>query len=100
MQEAGQLIRAAREKEHLSVEQFAAENKTDPETIRKIEDGSIEEIGIRQLSWMLLPLGLRITITQEPPPPTWEELQARNKKQRMKALKTADEIIAKKLSVL
>jgi hypothetical protein len=61
---------------------------------------SISEIGIRELSWILMRIGLQIKVLPEDPSPTWEKLQERNRQQRKKGLREADNIIAQKLSKL
>jgi transcriptional regulator with XRE-family HTH domain len=94
MQEAGRIIGEKRRAKNLSRAQLAAQTGMTPQTIAKIEDGTIREIGIRQLSKTCLRLGLQIKVLPEDPPPTFWELLEENEKQKQKDLKITDAIIA------
>jgi cytoskeletal protein RodZ len=97
MQEAGETIQKHREERNLTQAQLAEQTKTPLEIIREVEDGTIEELDIRVLSNICLRIGLELLVVPERPPPTFQELDEQNQKQRMTNLAITDQILAETL---
>lgn len=75
----GQEIHEARKKHKLSQAQLAKALGMSRTTIGQIENGTVQEIGVRKLIRILEYLGLELRIRQAGSPPTLDELREEEK---------------------
>lgn len=73
--EIGKQIRNARKKRKISQADLAKALGMSRTTIGQIENGSVQEIGVRKLIRMLEYLGLELRVRKAGQPPTLEELR-------------------------
>lgn len=71
----GQHIRQARKKHHLSQAQIAKALGMSRTTIGQIENGTVQDVGVRKLIRVLEFLGLELRVRNAGSPPTLEELR-------------------------
>ena len=71
----GQQIRQARKKSKISQAELAKAMGMSRTTIGQIENGTVQEIGVRKLIRMLEYLGLELRVRPAGQPPTLEELR-------------------------
>jgi len=71
----GKEIRQARKRRNLSQEQLAKSLGMSRSTIGQIENGTVQEIGVRKLIRLLEFLGLELRVRPSGAPPTLEELR-------------------------
>lgn len=71
----GQQIRQARKKHKISQAELAKALGMSRTTIGQIENGTVQEIGVRKLIRMLEFLGLELRVRSAGQPPTLEELR-------------------------
>ncbi len=71
----GQQIRQARKKRKISQSELAKSLGMSRTTIGQIENGTVQEIGVRKLIRLLEFLGLELRIRPAGQPPTLEELR-------------------------
>ncbi len=71
----GKEIRQARKRRKLSQEQLAKALGMSRTTIGQIENGTVQEIGVRKLIRLLEFLGLELRVRPSGVPPTLEELR-------------------------
>lgn len=93
--EAGDLIRSARRKTGMTQADLAARLGMSRATISRIENGVIEELGVRKLAQLCDKLGLEITVHTRRTAPTLHETYARNKAEREAAFRETDAVLAK-----
>lgn len=91
--EAGSLIRAARRKAGLTQANLAKRLHMSRATISQLENGVIEELGVRKLAQICDRLGLEVSI-RERRSLTLHEAYARNRDERQSAFEETDRIIA------
>ena len=91
--EAGNRIREAREKAGLTQAALARSLHMSRATISKIENGIVEEIGVRKLAQICGRLGLEILI-RERRPLTLHEASAKNRQERRDAFRETDATLA------
>ncbi len=75
MIEIGQQIRQARKERKLSQEELGRAIGMSRTTIGQIENGTIQDIGVRKLIRLLEYLGLELRLRPAGKPPTLEELR-------------------------
>jgi transcriptional regulator with XRE-family HTH domain len=92
--EAGELIRAARDKAGLSQAALAHSLHMSRATISKIENGIVEEIGVRKLAQLCDRLGLDIVVKARRPL-TLHEAYTKNRQERREAFRETDATLAK-----
>jgi len=73
--DAGKQIRQARKSRKVSQEELAKSLGMSRTTIGQIENGSIQEIGVRKLIRVLEFLGLELRVRSAGKPPTLEEIR-------------------------
>jgi len=73
--EIGEQIRQVRKTRHLTQAALAAALGMSRATIGQIEQGTVQEIGIRKVIRLLEYLGLTLQVRQKGRPPTLEELR-------------------------
>ena len=71
----GQQIRQVRKKRHISQAQLAKALGMSRTTIGQIENGTVQEIGVRKLTRVLEFLQLELRVRPAGSPPTLEELR-------------------------
>lgn len=71
----GKQIRTARKKHRISQEKLAESLGMSRTTIGQIENGTVQEIGVRKLIRILEFLGLELRVRHAGQPPTLDELQ-------------------------
>lgn len=71
----GQHIRLARKKRHHSQAQIAKALGMSRTTIGQIENGTVQDVGVRKLIRVLEFLGLELRVRNAGAPPTLEELR-------------------------
>lgn len=71
----GQQIRQARKKRNISQAELAKALGMSRTTIGQIENGNVQEIGVRKLIRLLEYLGLELRVRPAGKPPTLEELR-------------------------
>ncbi|HNZ11251.1 MAG TPA: helix-turn-helix transcriptional regulator [Smithellaceae bacterium] len=76
----GQEIHEARKKRKVSQAQLAKALGMSRTTIGQIENGTVQEIGVRKLIRVLEYLGLELRIRQAGSPPTLDELREEEKR--------------------
>ena len=76
----GQEIHEARKKRKVSQAQLAKALGMSRTTIGRIENGTVQEIGVRKLIRVLEYLGLELRIRQAGSPPTLDELREEEKR--------------------
>ncbi len=76
----GQEIHEARKKRKVSQAQLAKALGMSRTTIGQIENGTVQEIGVRKLIRVLEYLGLELRIRQAGSPPTLDELRVEEKR--------------------
>ena len=76
----GQEIHEARKKRKLSQAQLAKALGMSRTTIGQIENGTVQEIGVRKLIRVLEYLGLELCIRKAGSPPTLDELREEEKR--------------------
>ena len=74
MFELGQAIRGARKEKKLTQAEVAAAAGIGRTTLGQIENGTIQDIGIRKVMRLLEYLGLELSVRPAGAPPTLEEL--------------------------
>lgn len=77
--EIGQALLAARNKRNLSQEQVAAAVKIGRSTLSRLENGTIEELGVRKIIRLCEFYGLRLAVVNEGPMPTLNDLVKEHK---------------------
>lgn len=92
--EAGTLIRAARQKAGITQAELASRLHMSRATISKIENGIIEELGIRKLAQVCNRLGLEILV-QPRRTLTLHEAYEKNRQERREAFRETDATLAK-----
>ena len=92
--EAGDIIRQARDKAGLSQAALARALRMSRATVSKIENGIVEEIGVRKLAQLCDRLGLDIVV-KERRPLTLHEAYAKNRQERREAFRETDATLAK-----
>jgi transcriptional regulator with XRE-family HTH domain len=75
MIELGQTIRKARKEKRLTQAELAAAAGIARMTLSQIENGTIQDIGIRKVMRLLEYLGLELAVRPAGAPPTLEELR-------------------------
>lgn len=90
--ETGQLIREAREKAGLTQTALARPFHMSRATISRLENGTIEELGVRKLAQLCDRLGLEITVRPRHAP-TLHEAYEKNRRERHDALRETDETL-------
>lgn len=93
--EAGESIRSARRKAGTTQAELAKSLGMSRATISRIENGVIEELGVRKLAQLCDRLGLEITVRPRQAVPTLHEAYARNKAERDAAFRETDAALAK-----
>lgn len=73
--EIGEHIRQARKHHHLTQAELAMALRMSRTTIGQIEQGTVQDIGIRKVIRLLEYLGLTLQIRPKGKPPTLEELR-------------------------
>ena len=76
----GQEIHEARKKRKVSQAQLAKALGMSRTTIGQIENGTVQEIGVRKLIRILEYLGLELRVRQAGSPPTLDELREEEKR--------------------
>ena len=76
----GQEIHEARKKRKVSQAQLAKALGMSRTTIGQIENGTVQEVGVRKLIRVLEYLGLELRIRQAGSPPTLDELREEEKR--------------------
>lgn len=89
---AGQLIRDAREKSDLTQAELARRLGMSRATISRLENGTIEELGVRKLALLCDRLGLEIVVRPRRPP-ILHEAYEQNRRERRDALRETDEVL-------
>lgn len=92
--DAGLLIREARKKAELTQEALARRLSMSRATISKIENGLIEELGVRKLSLLCDRLGLEVLVRPRQAL-TLDEAYAKNRLERREAFRETDAALAK-----
>ena len=92
--ETGALIREARQKTKVTQGELARRLGMSRATISKIENGTIEEIGIRKFAQLCDRLGLEISVGLRRPP-TLNEAYEQNRRERQEAFRQTDATLAK-----
>ena len=92
--EAGTSIREARKKTKVTQGELARRLGMSRATISKIENGTIEEIGIRKFAQLCDRLGLEISVRPRRPP-TLNEAYEQNRQERKEAFRQTDATLAK-----
>jgi HTH-type transcriptional regulator/antitoxin HipB len=88
----GQLIRDAREKSDLTQAELARRLGMSRATISRLENGTIEELGVRKLALLCDRLGLEIVVRPRRPP-ILHEAYEQNRRERRDALRETDEVL-------
>ena len=76
----GKEIRETRKKRKVSQATLAKALGMSRTTIGQIENGTVQEIGVRKLIWILEYLGLELRVRQAGSPPTLDELREEEKR--------------------
>ena len=92
--EAGANIREARKKAGLTQAALAARLHMSRATISKVENGTIEELGIRKFDLICDRLGLDLSVRARRIP-TLHEAYEQNRKERRNAFRETDAALAK-----
>jgi transcriptional regulator with XRE-family HTH domain len=92
--EAGTLIREEREKKGLTQEALARTLGMSRATVSKVENGIIEEIGVRKLAALCNRLGLDVVVRPRRPI-TLQEAYDKNRRERREAFRETDAALAK-----
>lgn len=92
--EAGILIHDAREKAGLTQATLASRLHMSRATISKLENGTMEELGVRKLSRLCDHLGLEISIRPRRSL-TLNEAYEKNRQERREALRETDAVLSK-----
>lgn len=90
----GHLIREARVKAKLTQAALAARLRMSRATLSKVENGTIEELGIRKLDRICEVLNLELSV-QPRRAPTLDETYARNRLEREAAFRETDAVLSK-----
>jgi HTH-type transcriptional regulator / antitoxin HipB len=93
--EAGMLIRDARKKAGLTQADLARSLGMSRATISKVENGIIEELGVRKLAQLCDRVGLEIAVKPRRPL-TLHEAYDKNRQERRDALKATDATLAQR----
>jgi transcriptional regulator with XRE-family HTH domain len=93
--EAGALIRNARRKAGMTQAELAKPLGMDRATISRIENGVIEELGVRKLAQLCDRLGLEVTVRRRQAIGTLHDAYARNKAEREAAFRETDAALAR-----
>lgn len=88
----GQLIRDARKKSDLTQAELARRLGMSRATISRLENGTIEELGVRKLALLCDRLGLEIVVRQRRPP-ILHEAYEQNRRERREAFRETDEVL-------
>lgn len=88
----GQIIRAAREKSDLTQADLARRLGMSRATISRLENGTIEELGVRKLALLCDRLGLEIGVRPRQAP-TLHEAYEQNRRERREAFRETDEVL-------
>ena len=88
----GQLIRDAREKSDLTQAELARRLGMSRATISRLENGTIEELGVRKLALLCDRLGLEIGVRPRLAP-TLHETYEQNRRERRDAFRETDEVL-------
>ena len=91
--ESGALIREARRKANLTQAEVARRLGMSRATISKVENGIVEELGVRKLARVCELLGLEISIRTRCAP-TLHEVYEKNRKQRREMFHETDATLA------
>jgi len=76
--EIGKYIRQARREQHLTQAALATALGMSRATISQLEQGTVQDIGIRKVMRLLEYLGLTLQVRPQGRPPTLEELREEN----------------------
>lgn len=90
----GQLIREARTQADLTQANLAARLRMSRATLSKVENGTIEELGIRKLARICEALNLELSVHPRRPP-TLNEAYAQNRQEREAAFRETDKVLSK-----
>lgn len=90
----GQHIREARTRAGLTQATLAARLRMSRATLSKVENGTIEELGVRKLARICDVLNLEMFV-QPRRPPTLNEVYAQNRKEREAAFRETDAVLSK-----
>ena len=88
----GQLIRDAREHSDFTQAELARRLGMSRATISRLENGTIEELGVRKLALLCDRLGLEIVVRPRRPP-TLHEAYEQNRRERRDAFRETDEVL-------
>jgi HTH-type transcriptional regulator/antitoxin HipB len=91
--ETGTLIRTARCKAGWTQGELARRLGMSRATISKLENGTIEELGVRKLAQLCDRLGLDLSVRQRRPP-TLQEAYEKNRQERREAFRETDATLA------
>ncbi|HEY3756779.1 MAG TPA: helix-turn-helix transcriptional regulator [Opitutaceae bacterium] len=90
----GEFIRAARKQAKLTQAELAQRLRMSRATLSRIENGTIEELGIRKFAQLCDRLGLELAVRPRRPP-TLQEAYEQNRRDRQEAFRATDEVLAK-----
>ncbi len=90
----GESIRAARKRAKLTQGELARRLGMSRATLSRIENGTIEELGIRKFAQLCDRLGLELLVRPRRPP-TLQEAYEQSRRERQEAFRETDEAIAK-----
>lgn len=91
--EIGFIIRAARRKAGLTQTELAKRLRMSRATISRLENGTIEELGVRKLAHLCDRIGLEISV-REHRPLTLHEAYEKNRQERREAFRETDATLA------
>jgi len=90
----GRLIREARTQAGLTQASLAARLRMSRATLSKVENGTIEELGIRKIARICDVLNLELSVHPRRPP-TLNEAYAQNRQEREAAFRETDRVLSK-----
>jgi HTH-type transcriptional regulator / antitoxin HipB len=91
---AGETIRAARKQATLTQGELARRLGMSRATLSRIENGTIEELGIRKFAQLCDRLGLELSVRPRRPP-TLQEAYEQNRRERQEAFRETDATLAR-----
>lgn len=91
--DTGRMIREARTKAELTQATLAARLHMSRATLSKLENGTIEELGIRKLARICEVLNLELSVKPRRPP-TLDEAYAQNRMEREAAFRETDQVLS------
>lgn len=90
----GEAIRAARKQAKLTQGELAQRLGMSRATLSRIENGTIEELGIRKFAQLCDRLGLELSVRPRRPP-ILQEAYEQNRRERQEAFRETDEALGK-----